>query len=197
VDDKYNVYMYILTSDILSSQICHAKGYTICSLCGGACRYLTHPFSQWCFGHCNCCSFLLCSSWFAIQIDHYPSIKLFKLLPGERLGEEVRNVPFACEMLYGKLASLNAISEPEETDIHTFRSFRIDGIDCESLSHGIIYHNGCRMLWVSKFFQRIAELCCFLCVLERGAKFCFGYGRHNARYNLTCAKYRSVDAKYM
>ena len=42
VDDKYNVYMYnILTSGILSSQIRHAKGYTICSLCGGACRYLT------------------------------------------------------------------------------------------------------------------------------------------------------------
>ncbi len=41
VDDKYNVYMYILTSDILSSQVCHGKGYTICSLCGGACRYLT------------------------------------------------------------------------------------------------------------------------------------------------------------
>jgi hypothetical protein len=41
VNGKYNVYMYILTSDILSSQVCRAKGYTICSLCGGACRYLT------------------------------------------------------------------------------------------------------------------------------------------------------------
>ena len=38
VDDKYTVYIYILTS-----QVCHAKGYTICSLCGGACRYLTDP----------------------------------------------------------------------------------------------------------------------------------------------------------
>ncbi len=32
VDDRYNVCMYILTSDILSSHDCHAKGYTIYSL---------------------------------------------------------------------------------------------------------------------------------------------------------------------
>jgi hypothetical protein len=96
------------------------KGYTIYSLCGSAYMYLTHPFSQWCFGHCNSCSFLLCSSWFHIQIDHYPSIELFKFLPGEGLGKNIGDVPFAGEMLYGKLAFLNAISEPEETYIHPF-----------------------------------------------------------------------------
>ena len=32
VYDRYNVYIYILTSDILFSHACHAKGYTIYSL---------------------------------------------------------------------------------------------------------------------------------------------------------------------
>jgi hypothetical protein len=32
VDGRYNVYMFILTTDILSSHACHAKGYTIYSL---------------------------------------------------------------------------------------------------------------------------------------------------------------------
>ncbi len=32
VDGRYNVYICILTSDILSSHACHAKGYIICSL---------------------------------------------------------------------------------------------------------------------------------------------------------------------
>jgi hypothetical protein len=32
VNGRYNVYIFILTSDILSSHACHAKGYTIYSL---------------------------------------------------------------------------------------------------------------------------------------------------------------------
>ncbi len=134
--------------------------------------YLTHPFSQWCFSHCNSCSFLPWGRGFKVLIDHYPGIELFKFLQGEWFSKKIRRYsicPRDVLRIYDELAFLDAISEPEESYVHTFGSSRINHIGCKSLGHGVVYHNSGRLLGISKFFKRIAKLHRFGGVLESSA----------------------------
>ena len=63
-----------------------------------------------------------------IRFHHDEREKLLKLVLRQRLGKEVANIPFAFDVLHEELQSFNAITEPEESNIHTFRSFGVDGV---------------------------------------------------------------------
>jgi hypothetical protein len=63
-----------------------------------------------------------------ISLHHNVREELLKFIPWQWFGEEVTNIPLAFDMFHKELESFNAITDPEETNVHALRSFGVNRV---------------------------------------------------------------------
>ncbi len=137
---------------------------------------------QWLF--CQCFRFRCSLSYtcFSIEINHHIVVKLLELIFWRGLCEKVGDVPFSRQVSYSKLPLFYAVAEPIEANIHAFGSLCVYGVSSKSFGDGVVYRDDHGELWVTKFLQRIFELCCLLRILKCGAELSFSYrGNHEGK----------------
>ena len=93
------------------------------------------------FSHCG----PLRTHLFHVGIDFGHNIRreLFKFVLWQRFREKIAYIPFSFDMSDEILRFLDTVSQPEKPEIHAFRSFSVDGVCCQSLSHSVVHQDRC------------------------------------------------------